>query len=199
MGGDRQKTQQTQQTQYTATPEEREMERAQLEQFRQVSPYQTQVQKSGLNLSNLLLGGQQLPGYLQGLTGGIDENQIQNIVRQSLRDIPTSLQASGILDSGEGQEYYARQAAGVRSNVAQFNIQNLQQLLNQALGGQAQVQQPINQATGMLGSQLAGLRSINQTGTTTTIGMNPFLKSFQQGAGSEFGKQVGSGFGRLTV
>ena len=80
------------------------------------------------------------------------------------------------------------------------------QLLNIAAGGSAQVQQPGLQTAGQLGQSLSGLRSINQTGsyssTSTTVGMNPFLKSFQESAGQSLGTFGRSGgkwnFGRSS-
>jgi len=156
------------------------------------------IQSSGLNLGNLLLKGMNLPGYLQGLPGGISPDVTQSIVDQSLRDIKPSFQQGGILDSGVAASISARTAADVRNQSAQFNLQNLSQLLNLALGGQAQVQQPIIGQAGMLGQRLAGLTSVNQTGSgnQTTMGMNPFMKSFQTSLGSSLG---GGSFGNISA
>lgn len=147
------------------------------------------MQASGLNLGNLLLKGMQLPGYLQGLPGGISPEVTQGLVDQSLRDIAPSFQQSGLLDSGVRASISARTAGDIRNQSAQFNLQNLSQLLNLALGGQAQVQQPQISQAGMLGQRLAGLNSVSQQGTSTgtTTGMNPFLKSFQTSLGNSLG------------
>lgn len=156
------------------------------------------IQSSGLNLGNLLLKGLGLPGYLNKLPGGIDEDTTQGLVDQSLRDIQPMFQNSGLIDSGTRASISARTANDTRLNSAQFNIQNLSQLLNLALGGQAQVQAPQITQAGMLGQRLAGLSSVNTSGvnTQTQIGMNPFRKSFAQ-AGGQFlgGGAYGMGMG----
>lgn len=147
------------------------------------------IQKNGLNLGNLLLQGLQLPGYLKNLPGGISPDVTQQIVDDSLRDIRPGFQQGGILDSGVAASISARTAADVRTQSEQFNLQNLQQLINLAVGGQAQVQQPILGQAANLGSRLAGLRSVTQTGngSSTQSSMNPFLKSFQTSLGSSLG------------
>ena len=149
------------------------------------------IQASGLNLGNLLLKGMNLPGYLNSLPGGIDEQTTQGLVNSSLRDIQPMFQNRGLLDSGVNASISARTANDTRLNSAQFNIQNLSQLLNLALGGQAQVQQPQISQAGYLGQRLQGLNSVNQTSSAssnqTTTAMNPFLKSFQTSLGSSLG------------
>lgn len=191
MGGEKQ-TQQSQQqtkTEYTASPEERQMISGQMDLFNQNKGALGDVQKNSLGLINLLLQGQGLPGYLNQLPGGISGDVTDSIVNQSLKDIAPQFQSAGILDSGTAAQISSRNASDIRTNAAQFNLQNLMQLLNLAVGGQAQVQAPIMQQTSMLGSQLAGLRSVNQIGSSsqTTMGMNPFVKSFQQSAGKTLG------------
>ena len=158
------------------------------------------IQKNSLNLGNLLLQGLQLPGYLGGLPQGISPQVTDELVQQSLRDIKPSFQQGGILDSGVAASIAGRTAGDIRLNSAQFNLQNLQQLINLAVGGQAQIQQPIIGQSQILGQRLAGLRSLNQTGTNTqtTSSMNPFLKSFQTSLGKTLGspsfKSGGLGF-----
>lgn len=195
MGGEKTSTSNNQQTQYTPTPEEREYNRLMLENFKAAQPGQQALQGNALGLGNKLLQGQDLPGYLKGLPGGISEDVTNSITKQTLADIYPQFQSSGILDSGTAAQISSRTAADVRNQSAQFNIQNLSQLLNLALGGQAQIQQPINQQSSMLGNQLAGLRTMNTSGNSTTIGMNPFLKSFQTSLGSGLGSGVAGGFG----
>ena len=171
------------------TAEETALNKLDLEARQATQPGLIKAQTSGLNLSNLLLQGLGLPGYLGQLPGGISEDVTQDIVGQSLRDIQPGFQQSGLLDSGVRASISARTAGDVRRQSAQFNIQNLQQLLNLALGGQAQVQQPIIGQAGAFGERLGGLRSITQTGgtTTTTKKPNVFLQSFAQGAGQGLG------------
>ena len=158
------------------------------------------VQQGGLDLSNLLLRGQNLPGYLKDLPYGISPDVTQGLVDQSLRDIQPYFQQGGLLDSGTKASVMGRTAGDIRRTSAEFNLGNLQQLLNLAVGGQAQVQQPILAQSQALGSRLAGLTSWNQTGNTTNItkSMNPFLKSFQTSLGQTLGspsfKSGGFGF-----
>ena len=179
MGADRT----TQKTSTEATPEERQLNQLQLEQAKAFDPIQRQLNANGGNLVNQLLTGQALPGYLNRLPGGISPDVTQHIVDQSLRDLYPQFQSSGILDSGVAASIAGRTAGDIRASAEQFNIQNLQQLLNLAVGGQAQVQQPMLQTTSQLGGRLAGLRS----STSTVTAMNPFLKSFQQSAGQGLG------------
>ncbi len=183
MGREKTTTQQTQRAEPTA--EEQELIGLQLERARAAQPGQLQVQEQGLNLINQLLTGQDLPGFLQGLPGGISPDVTSRIVQQSLEDVRPGLQASGILDSGVRAELETETAADIRTKSEQFNIQNLSQLLNLAVGGQSMVQSPLLQQQGQLGGQLAGLRTT--TGTSAQFGMNPFLKSFQQSLGQTLG------------
>lgn len=166
-----------------ATPEERQLNQLQLEQARAFDPIQRQLNANGGNLVNQLLTGQALPGYLNTLPGGISPDVTQHIVDQSLRDLYPQFQSSGILDSGVAASIAGRTAGDIRASAEQFNIQNLQQLLNLAVGGQAQVQQPMLNTTSQLGQRLSGLRSV----TSTQTSMNPFLRSFQQSAGQGLG------------
>lgn len=190
----------------TPTAEETKLNQLQLQDYEASQAGRQQVNASGLNLANLLLQGQNLPGYLQNLPGGISPDVTQSIVDQSLRDIKPSFQQGGILDSGVAASISARTAGDIRNQSAQFNMQNLQQLLNLAVGGQAV---PLSYGTdiaGQLGGRLAGLRTTNTTGTqnTTTTGMNPFMKSFQTSLGGALGnpfqsyQQAGAGFAGFT-
>ena len=176
-----------------ATPEEQELNKLALERARAAQPGQLKTQESGLGLINQLLTGQELPGFLQGLPGGISPGVTSNIVQQSLADVRPGLQASGLLDSGVRAELETSTAADIRNQSEQFNIGNLLNLLNLAVGGQAQIQQPLLEQNAQLGQQLAGLRTTTGTSNFTQSQMNPFLKSFQQGAASSFGKSLGSG------
>jgi len=177
----------------TPTAEETRLNQLDLQLREQGQEGLGRVQASGLNLSDLLLRGLNLPGNLEGLPGGISEGVTQDLVNQSLRDIKPGFQQGGILDSGVAASVSARTAGDIRRGSAEFNINNLMQLLNLAVGGQAQVQQPILAQSQALGGRLAGLRSINQTGTgTSTVkAMNPFMKSFQT--------QLGKGTGQFLV
>lgn len=188
----------------TATPQQQELNQLQLDQYKTLLPQSTAMQQSGFNLGNSLLNGQALPGYLNGLPGGIDKGVQDSIVQESLRQITPQFQAGGILNSGSAAAISARTAADVYRNSAQFNIQNLQQLLNLAVGGQA-IPQATNLAnTNTLSGSLQGLRSMNTSGNTTQtqIGQNPFVSSFQTQAGTTLGNPfswfkapTGGGFG----
>lgn len=173
----------TKNTEATATPEETELNKLQLERIRASQGGQIELQENALDIGSRLLRGEDLPGFLSGLPGGLGEDDISNLVGRSLEDVAFSSQALGILDSGQSQELGVKTAADIRANAAQFNIQNLSQLLNLAVGGQAGIQAPLQNQSNSLGSQLAGLRS-----TSTTLGQaNPFLKSLQTSAGEFVG------------
>lgn len=98
-----------------------------------------------------------------------------------------SFQAGGILNSGSAASISARTAGDIYRNSAQFNLQNLMQLLNLGVGGQALPLQLGIETGQQLGGRLAGLRTGTSSGNTTTLGMNPFMKSFQTSAGQAFG------------
>lgn len=175
----------------TPTAEERELIQLQLGQAKAFDPLQRQLNEQGGNLILNLLQGKSLPGYLNTLPGGISEDVVSSISNQAIQDIAPTFQKSGILDSGTAAQISARTSADIRNQASQFNIQNLMQLLNQAIGGQAQVQAPAIQTSAQLGNSLAGLRSMNTQGTTTSnttlTMMNPFLNSFQQSLGKTLG------------
>jgi hypothetical protein len=174
----------TKNTETTATPEETELNRLQLERVRAAQSGQIGIQDAALDIGTSLLRGEELPGFLAGLPGGLDEESISNMVGRSLEDVAFSSQALGVLDAGQTQEIGVKTAADVRANAAQFNIQNLSQLLNLAVGGQAGIQAPLQAQSNSLGAQLAGLRS-----TSTRLAQpNPFLQSFQ----TTLGKTAGS-------
>lgn len=174
------------------TPEEQELQRLQLQNVRATQPQQQAVQSAGLNLINQLLTGQALPGFLEGLPGGVSEDITSQIVQQSLEDVRPGLQQSGLLDSGTRAELETQTAADIRTQAEQFNIQNLLNLLNLTVGGQAQVQAPLLTQTGQLSQSLAGLRPT--TTTQTQRFANPFLQNFQQQLGQQTGRGVGSLF-----
>ena len=194
MGGDKTTTQSS--TQTTASPEERELLKNQLSIQQAGTGDQIALNKQASSLALNLLQGQNLPGYLNTLPGGISPDVTDSIVKQSLQDIQPQFQKGGILDSGVNAQISARTAADIRNQSAQFNLQNLMQLLNLASGSSAQVQQPMNANAALAGNSLQGLRSTSTSGST--IGMNPFLKTFQQSLGQSFGEKIGNGAGQGT-
>jgi len=203
MGGTKtERTEGTSTSQQTIQPtaEETELNKLRLARERQLDPSILRTQQQGLDLiSQLLAGGTgpggQLPGFLSGLPGGISPEVTQDIVNRSLGDVRAGLQGGGLLDSGVRSELEARTSADIRTQSEQFNLQNLQQLLNIAIGGQAQVQQPILGFGQQLSSALAGLRRINQTGATTGFGRTTSSFFSPQGFGGYVSGQFAQGLG----
>lgn len=194
MGSERTTETRTEQTTTpTATPEEQQLNQLQLEQAKEFDPLQRELNRVFGQLGIQLGRGQELPGFLQGLPGGISPEVTSGIVKQSLEDIKPGFQQAGILDSGVAAEISARTAGDIRRTSAEFNIGNLQNLLNLALSGQAQIQQPILQQSSLLGQRLAGLRPISQTGGQFQQTASPF--SFGQQVLAPFAQGFGSGLG----
>ena len=200
MGGERttttsQGTQTSNQTQTaTMTPEERELLNLRIERERATQSGMIGAQSAGLDLvKQLLQGTEPLPGFFQQMSAGISPTVTQDIVNQSMADIAPKFSQYGLLDSGTHASVAGRISGDIRRASEEFNIGNKFNLLNLALSGQAQVQQPLMAQSQMLGSQLAGLRSVNSSGSgsysgsQSVLGMNPFLKSFQQSAGQSLG------------
>ena len=205
----------------TATPEESEFNKLQLEQMKAVQPQAIEIQKSAYTLGNLLLKGQGLPGYLSDLPAGatageiplsagkFDESMTNEIVKESMRNLFPQFQAMGVpIESGVAASVAGRTSGDIRRGVAEGNLErglaireanlnigqttqyqkmnNLLNLLNLAVGGQAQIQQPVIATGGALGQRLAGLRSTSGTGTGTTTS-NPFMESFYTSLGKTLG------------
>jgi hypothetical protein len=188
MGKEKTTTTTTASQQAEMSPEERRNYELQNQQLEATMPMQTEVQKTGLNLINRLLSGEtNLPGFFGEIGNGINEQQIQDMSRASIRDLMPSFNQQGLLDSGTAISAASRTAGDIRRTVGEFNIGNKLNLLNLALSGQAQVQAPISQNAQLMASRLSGLRNINTSQTSTTQGMNPFLKSFQTSLGSSLG------------
>lgn len=176
------KTTQQSSTQNIQTPEEKALQQQQLQNNAFMMPYaQKNYAALADNIYAILTGGNPMA---QGI-GGIDESQTQSMVNQSLKDIYPQFQGSGIIDSGIAAQLSNNTAAGVRNQNAQFNVSAAQNLFNLASGGQSNLQGQYQGNTNSLFNQLAGLQQKNYSGST--IGMNPFLKSFQNSAGSKFG------------
>lgn len=206
MGRDRTVVQNTSTQQSTPQPtaEETELNKLALEREKATNPLQTQVQLSGLGLVDQLLQGGSLPGYLNKLPSGIDEDAQADLANSAVSDIQPFFNQGGILDSGVNAAISAGVAGDIRRASYETNLNNLFNLLNLAVGGQAQIQQPLLAQSAMLGDRLSGLRSVTQTntGSQTTTAMNPFLRAFQTSAGQTLGSPwMGSrtgtfGFGR---
>ena len=178
----------------TATPQEKRLNELSLERVEAGQPGQLQAITQGNQLVNQLLAGGQLPGYLSQLTQGISPAAIGNQAAQLAQQNMPGFQSAGILDSGVAFKETAKDIANnLLFPTEQFNIGNIQNLLNMAMGGQAQVQAAGTAAGSALGGQLAGLRNITSSGQqfTTQLGMNPFTKAFQTGLGSSMGTSIG--------
>lgn len=166
----------------TATPEERALMRQQIDMNNFMNPFARQ------NYADL---SSNVQSVLEGKTpmakgiGGIDESQTQNMASAAVRDVLPQFQSAGILDSGTAFQGATRAASDIRNQNAQFNVSAAQNLFNLAAGGQSNLQGQYQSNTSNLTNQLAGLRTINSSGST--IGMNPFLKSFEQSAGKFVG------------
>jgi len=168
-----------------ATPEEQELNKILLNRTRSLDPQQTKLQSQALDVGYNLLAGKDLPGYLSGLPYGISDEVTQGIVDKSIEGLRPSFQSNGIYDSGIRAELETGTASDIRLASEEYNQNLLLNLLNLAVGGQAQIQSPIQSQTSQLASSLAGLRSTS--GTSSTSSMNPFLKSFETSAGQGLG------------
>ena len=183
----------TQSQTVTPTKEERELNKLQLSREKFLDPYIRQSQQSGLNLSNLLLTGSNLPGYLSEIPKGISPEITDSIVNQSLKDLNVQLAASGggtFLESGASQAIGGRTAGDIRTQAAQFNLQNLGNLLNLGVGGQYAAQQAPLGYSGQLSQRLAGLRSTtgtynsSQTSTQNQGWFNSFMDFYKTSSGA---------------
>lgn len=184
-------------TQSQTTPKptwaEKQMQNLQLKQYKQTVKPQTQLQLQGLDLLRQIFSGStDLPGFFGDMGAGISSEAIGNQAQEMARQNMPGFQQLGLGDSGVA---YRETAKDIANNLLfpaeQFNLGAKQNLLNLALGGQAQVQQPITANTGILSNQLQGLRSVNSSSTTTR---NPFLESFYSGLGSGLGGLPGGIF-----
>jgi len=181
----------------TPTAEETELNRLEIERQRAAQPGVLDVQQRGLDLSSQTLGafqGGEVPtaGPLAQLFGGISSEAIGQQAAELARQSGSQFQSLGIAESGTAFRETAEDIAGnILFPAEQFNIGTLQNLLNQAFGGQAQVQAPIQAGASQLGARLAGLRPVTTQGTTATqfTQPNPFLQSFQ----TQLGKTLGGG------
>jgi len=151
----------------TATEEEKQMQAAQLAQFKQYEPAQTKMYNEAFGLGSQLLTsfGNKDSDMWKSLIGGVTDEQSQRMIAEQDRYLKPQLQSQGIYDSGTAVTGRMRAATDLSNQNAQFNIGALQNALNLALSGQAQVQGPAIQSQGNLSTALAGLRA--QTGGGT--------------------------------
>lgn len=174
----------TQQQQATPTPQETTLMNQQISNNSFMQPIaQQNFQDLSSNIQAILTGG---TPAAQGV-GGITDSQTQSMVNQSLRDIMPQFQTSGVLNSGEAAQVANLTAAQTRNSNAQFNVSAAQNLFNLAAGGQSNLQGQTQASTDNLTSELAGLRSVSSSGSSTT---NPFLQSFYTSMGQGLGQNI---------
>jgi hypothetical protein len=156
----------------TPTAEETAKNKIQLEQLQSYAPAQTQMYNNAFGLGNQLLTsfGDKSGSAWQSLVGGVSQNQMNAQAQQAGRLTNASLNQAGMVDSGVGKVMNARAMSDSMNSNAQFNIGAMQNALNLALSGQAQVQGTGQANTNSLANSLAGLRSTNTSGTSTTTG-----------------------------
>jgi hypothetical protein len=147
-------------------------------QIEEQDPRQRELNRVGSENVLALLQGRDLPGYLKKLPGGIDEATTADIANRSIKDIQPFFGQAGLMDSGVNQQISSRTAGDVRRASAEFNINNLMQLLNIGTGGQAQVVSNAQQNQSTFSQSLAGLR-----GSTTQGSYNNKSSAFNWNAG----------------
>lgn len=171
-------------TQYTPTATETALMGNELSLSNAALPGQISNTTQSQDLIGRLLTGSSLPGYLNGLPGGISTAQSMNEAQMGVNGLAPTFQAMGGLDSGSFAQAGANAYANTLNSNAQFNIQNLAQLLNMAAGGAYQNQGAVTSNNSALGAQSGALASSNSTSTLT---QNPFLNSFYQSLGQTLG------------
>ena len=171
------------------SPAEQEFQQLQLERERAAQGGILGTQQQGFNLIQALLSGQALPGGYGNPYGGINEDVLSSITQKSIEDLAPQFQAGGLLDSGVRASVSARVAGDIRRQAEQFNILNRFNMLQLALGGQAQVQQPAFGYSSQLAQSLSGLRPTTTVGSSSqsSYAPNPFLTSFQTAFGNSLG------------
>lgn len=194
MGNTKQKTSSSseQTTTPTASPMEDQFNKTMGDYLNKLMPQAGDTSSAFLDLlrqgATAFGGGAAAQGPLGQLLAGISPDAQNSMVQESLRQITPQFQQGGILNSGSAASIASRTAGDIYRNSAEFNVNNLGGVLSALLTGNAQTQQPINQQAGILSGNLQGLRSINQTGSSTsTTSRNPFLEGLYGGAGAAIG------------
>lgn len=171
----------SQNTNYTPTPTETSLMGNELSLSNAALPGQIQNTTQSQSLISQLLTGGSLPGYLNSLPGGVSQAQSQNQAQLGLQGLAPQFNAAGGLDSGSYAQAGANAYANTLNQNAQFNIQNLAQLLNLASGQAYNNQGQVTANNSALGSQSGALASSSSKGVMT---QNPFLQSFYSGLGN---------------
>lgn len=166
----------------TQTPEEKALMQQQIGMNNFMNPIaQKTYGDLSSNIQAILEGNTPMAKGINGVT----DEQNQSMVNQSVRSVLPQFQSAGILDSGIAAQGAIRAAQDTSNQNAQFNVSAAQNLFNLASGGQSNLASQYQNNTNNLTNQLAGLRTTNTSGST--IGMNPFLKNFEQSAGNTLG------------
>lgn len=153
------------------TAEETRLNQLDVSLREQTNPYLMQMQTQGLQLgTQLLKGDTPLPGWMNGMESGISPDVTRSIVGQSMNDVNSGMAGKGLLDSGTAAAVGARTSGDIRRAAEEFNIGNKLNLLNLALTGQAQIQQPVLGFSSNVGQRLNNLATTNQTGSVTRYG-----------------------------
>jgi len=164
----------TQQQTYQPTPTENALMGNELALSNAALPGQISNTQQSQGLTSSLLQGANLPGYLNTLPGGVSQGQSQNEAQLGLQGLATQFQQMGGLDSGSFAQAGANAYANTMNQNAQFNVENLANLLNLA-SGQAYNNAGLTSANNsMLGTQSGALAG--STGTST-IFANPFSQA----------------------
>lgn len=190
MGKSKTKTVTQSNQQRQLSPEQQDLVNLQLQQARALNPSLIRAQQGGLETLNQIFTGLntgQISETLAPLLQGVTPDVARGLATQSVEQVLPQFQALGVLGSGTSQALSAKIANRTLLNTAQFNIANLQNTLSQALGGQAQVTQPILGAQAALGSSLSNFGTTRGSTTTRGFAPNPFLQSFQTSLGQSLG------------
>jgi hypothetical protein len=188
MSGERTKTTTESQQERKRTPEQERLDILDLSLREAGQQDLLRLQGQGADIASALLQGLPLPGAFGEQLFGIDPETIGLEATRVAQRAQPGFQKLGILDSGPAFEETAREVAqSVLFPAEQFNVGALQNALNIALAGQAQIQQPGLQRTSALGQRLAQFGTTTGSQTQSTLGMNPFLKSWQEQLGKTLG------------
>ncbi len=178
----------------TATPtaEETALNQAKLAQYQQLQPQETNYYSNAYNLANALLTGQNLPGNFASIFGGLSSDTIGTQASNYVTKYMPGMQSLGITDSGEAAQSMAKGVANeVLLPAQEYNSNLLLNLLGLATGQSTSGTSEFTSGTNSLSTALAGLRSLNTSGTTNTntVSTNPFItgNSLMSGIGTGIG------------
>ncbi len=143
------------------------------------------VQAQGLQ-SQIMGAGQ---ANINQLLGGVSQGQSQNEAQMGLQGLATQFQQMGGLDSGSYAQAGANSYANTLNSNAQFNVENLAQLMSLASGNAYQNVGMTSSNNSMLGTQSGALAG---SSGSSTIFANPFSQAISA-AGALNGSSTGGG------